>query len=102
MGSHAKYGEDGTEIVAERAIGRDDYGQPQFRKRSNMRQPRAYPVGGPVRGPLSLWQSLFGGGSQYNRRYRLTFILNPNWHELRKQEKCSSLAPPRSKFYKTQ
>ena len=27
---------------------------------------------------------------------------NPNWHELRKQEKCSSLAPPRSKFYKTQ
>ena len=28
--------------------------------------------------------------------------LNPNWHELRKQEKCSSLAPPRSKFYKTQ
>ena len=75
MGSHAKYGEDGTEIVAERAIGRDDYGQPQFRKRSNMRQPRAYPVGGPVRGPLSLWQSLFGGGSQYNRRYRLTFML---------------------------
>ena len=28
--------------------------------------------------------------------------LNPNWHELRKQEKCSSLAQPRSKFYKTQ
>jgi hypothetical protein len=28
--------------------------------------------------------------------------LNPNWHELGKQEKCSSLAPPRSKFYKTQ
>jgi hypothetical protein len=27
---------------------------------------------------------------------------NPNWHELRKQEKCSSLAPHRSKFYKTQ
>ena len=26
----------------------------------------------------------------------------PNWHELRKQEKCLSLAPPRSKFYKTQ
>ena len=22
--------------------------------------------------------------------------LNPNWHELRKQEKCSSLVPPRS------
>ena len=29
-------------------------------------------------------------------------LLNPNWHELRKQEKCSSLAPPRSIFYKTQ
>ena len=27
---------------------------------------------------------------------------NPNWHELRKQEKSSSLEPPRSKFYKTQ
>ena len=29
-------------------------------------------------------------------------LFNPNWHELRKQEKCSSLEPPRSKFYKTQ
>ena len=27
--------------------------------------------------------------------------INPNWHELRKQEKCSSLVQPRSKFYKT-
>ena len=27
---------------------------------------------------------------------------NSNWHELRKQENCSSLAPSRSKFYKTQ
>ena len=27
---------------------------------------------------------------------------NPNCHELRKQEKCSSLAPPRRVFYKTQ
>ena len=26
--------------------------------------------------------------------------LNPNWHELWKQEKCSSLAPPRGIFYK--
>ena len=26
---------------------------------------------------------------------------NPNWHELRKQEKCLSLAPSRSKYYKT-
>ena len=28
--------------------------------------------------------------------------INSNWHELRKQEKCSSLAPPGSTFYKTQ
>ena len=28
--------------------------------------------------------------------------IKPNWHELRKQEKYSSLAPPRSTFYKTQ
>ena len=28
--------------------------------------------------------------------------LNPNWNELRKQEKSSPLAPPRSIFYKTQ
>ena len=27
---------------------------------------------------------------------------NPNWHELRKREKCLSLVPPKSKFYKTQ
>ena len=32
----------------------------------------------------------------------LSKAFNPNWHELRKQEKCSSLAPPRSKFYNTQ
>ena len=75
LGSHASYGEDGIEVVAERAIGRDDYGQPQFRKRSNMRQPRAQPLGGgggrPSRGPISLWHSLFGGGGrQFNRRYR--------------------------------
>lgn len=74
LGSHASYGEDGIEVVAERAIGRDDYGQPQFRKRSNMRQPRAQPLGiggRPSRGPISLWHSLFGGGArQFNRRYR--------------------------------
>ena len=28
--------------------------------------------------------------------------LKPNWHELRKQENFSSLAPPKSKFYMTQ
>ena len=28
--------------------------------------------------------------------------VNPHWHELWKQEKCSSLAPPRFTFYKTQ
>ena len=34
------------------------------------------------------------------RTYHLSF--NPNLHELRKQEKCSYLAPPMSKFYKAQ
>jgi hypothetical protein len=29
-------------------------------------------------------------------------LLNSNWHELRKQEKCPSLAPLRRIFYKTQ
>ena len=27
--------------------------------------------------------------------------INLNWHELRKQEKCSSLVPPRGIFHKT-
>ena len=30
------------------------------------------------------------------------YFINPNWHELRKQEKFSSLATPRSIFYKTE
>ena len=34
--------------------------------------------------------------------HEITSGLNPNLHELRKQEKCSSLEPPRSKLYKTQ
>ena len=38
-----------------------------------------------------IYKSLFG-------RLYLKWSLNPNWQELRKQEKCSS----RSKFYKTQ
>ena len=29
-------------------------------------------------------------------------FINPNWHELWEQEKCSSLAPPRDISYKTQ
>ena len=28
--------------------------------------------------------------------------INPNWHELLEQEKCSSLPPPRGIFYETQ
>ena len=28
--------------------------------------------------------------------------VHPNWHELFKQEKCSSFVPPRATFYKTQ
>ena len=41
MGSHGRYGEDGQEIVAEIAIGREDYGKPQcsFKKRSNQKNP---------------------------------------------------------------
>ena len=34
------------------------------------------------------------------KRFSHAFLINPNWHELRKQEKCSSLAPSRSIFYK--
>ena len=30
------------------------------------------------------------------------FLLNPNWQELWKQEKCSAFAPPRGNFHKTQ
>ena len=36
------------------------------------------------------------------RQEVVNICLNPNWHELWKQEKCSSLAPPRGIFYKTQ
>ena len=28
-------------------------------------------------------------------------ILNPVWHDVGKQEKCSSLEPPRDNFYKS-
>ena len=44
--------------------------------------------------------------NQNNTRHsiyvRTVISFNPNWYELRKQEKCSSLAPPRSKFCKAQ
>ena len=36
------------------------------------------------------------------KQYELGTVLNPNWHELWKLEKCSSLVPSRSKFHKTQ
>ena len=32
----------------------------------------------------------------------LSVVINPNWHELWKQQKWSSLAPPRRIFHKTQ
>ena len=35
----------------------------------------------------------------YGLSLQKCFPLNPNWHELWKQEKCSSLAPPRDIFY---
>jgi hypothetical protein len=74
LGGHGQYGEDGLRVQAERAIGRDDYGQAQcsFRKRSgkyikckpsssrqyhdevdSRSRPNAY-------GVLSLWELLFG------------------------------------------
>ena len=34
--------------------------------------------------------------------WKLLFDFNPDWHELWKQEKCSSLALPRGTFYKSQ
>ena len=40
--------------------------------------------------------------SKPSNSYLHNCIFNLNWHELRKQEKCSSLVPSRSKFYKTQ
>lgn len=79
LGSHGFYGEDGIELIADRAIGRDDYGQPQcsFRKRSNQNKceststfrqsPRAW---GP---PRSIWQMLFGGNSPVLKRQGLVF-----------------------------
>ena len=45
-----------------------------------------------------------GDGCISPERFNLCIILffHPNWHELREQEKCSFLAPPRSTFHKTQ
>jgi len=59
LGGHEQYGEDGMMIVADKAIGRDDYGQPQcsFRKRSNSNKNK----GGGSCDPLP---SLFGGWRQ--------------------------------------
>ena len=45
--------------------------------------------------PFSSFMYIYHGAT-------LGLYFNPNWHELRKPEKCSSLEPPRSKFYKTQ
>ena len=39
--------------------------------------------------PCTKWRNWFNSSS---------LQLNPNWHELWKQEKCSSLAPPRGAF----
>ena len=46
-----------------------------------------------------------GTGGKYKRDrdgFKPMFSLNPNWHELWNQEKCSSLVPPRSIFYNKQ
>lgn len=74
LGSHASYGEDGQEIVAQVAIGREDYGKAQcsFKKRSNApggadlcisaRQPRHL-------APFSLFEAIFGRFRRKRRNY---------------------------------
>ena len=74
MGSHGNYGEDGQEIVAEIAIGREDYGKPQcsFKKRSNQnlrggcgetsRAPRMV-------APFSIFEAIFGRFRRKRRGY---------------------------------
>ena len=73
LGSHDRFGEDGQEIVAEIAIGREDYGKPQcsFKKRSNQnlrggcessRQPRMV-------APFSIFEAIFGRFRRKRRGY---------------------------------
>ena len=77
LGSHASYGEDGQEIVAQVAIGREDYGKAQcsFKKRSNApggadlcisaRQPRHL-------APFSLFEAIFGRFRRKRRNYPIS------------------------------
>ncbi len=81
MGSHASFGEDGQEIVAQVAIGREDYGKAQcsFKKRSNAphfggdngcinentRQPRMV-------APFSLFEAIFGRFRRKRRGYPIS------------------------------
>ena len=77
LGSHASFGEDGQEIVAQVAIGREDYGKAQcsFKKRSNApssgcinentRQPRMV-------APFSLFEAIFGRFRRKRRGYPIS------------------------------
>ena len=51
--------------------------------------------------PHIYWQSQDRQAWRYSLRWIISAI-NPNWHELWKQEKRSFLAPPRRTFYNTQ
>ena len=79
LGSHARYGEDGQEIVAQVAIGREDYGKPQcsFKKRSGFgggcnevvrQQPRAPRM----IAPFSLFSAIFGRFRRKRRGYPIS------------------------------
>ena len=70
LGGHEHFGEDGIELIAEKAIGRDDYGKPQciIKNRNEIRGCEQPPVGSrrqPRAGhdavpPTSIWHALFG------------------------------------------
>ena len=51
-----------------------------------------------------LWRTTYEGNQSLklilNGSVQTRF--NPAWHDVRKQEKCSSLGPRKDKFYKTQ
>ena len=93
LGGHEQYGEDGMMIVADKAIGRDDYGQPQcsFRKRTNSNSGGCDPLpslfGGwrQPRGPQSLegpwWSRIF----KQNRRQKNRRLSKSRQSRLRKR-----------------
>lgn len=64
LGSHGFYGEDGIQILADRALGRDDYGSPQCsRKHGPHRRGTCAPPA-----PRSFWDLVFGPPPTGNAR----------------------------------